>query len=59
MLAQKVSYTKGSHELMNIFLKGLNSAPDVVNWVVDKNSTNYYDLKDKAILVVKNWQLLC
>ena len=26
--------------------------------VVDKNPTNYYDLKAKAVLVVKNWQLL-
>jgi len=27
--------------------------------VIDKNPTNYYDLKAKAVLVVKNQQLLC
>jgi len=44
---------------MNFFLKGLNSAPDIMEQVIDKNPTNYYDLKAKAVLVVKNQQLLC
>ena len=38
---------------MNFFLKGLSNAPDIMERVVDKNPTNYYDLKAKAILVVK------
>jgi hypothetical protein len=44
---------------MNFFLKGLNSMPDIMEQVVDKNPTDYYNLKAKAILVVKNQQLLC
>jgi hypothetical protein len=57
-LARKAGYSIGSRESMNFFLKGLNSAPDIMERVVDKNLTNYYDLKAKAILVVKNRQLL-
>ena len=30
MLTQKVNYTIGSWELMNLFLKGLENAPDVL-----------------------------
>jgi len=53
-----VQYTIGSWELMNVFLKGLKTALDVVERVIDKSPTDYYDLKDKMILVVKNRQLL-
>jgi hypothetical protein len=59
MIARKVEYSIGSRETMNFFLKGLNSAPDIMEQVVDKNPTDYYDLKAKAVLVVKNRQLLC
>ncbi len=58
MLARKARYTIGSRELMDMFLKGLNTAPDIIERVIDKSPTDYYDLKDKTILVVKNWQLL-
>ncbi len=43
---------------MNAFLKGLKTAPDIVERVIDKSPMDYYDLKEKTILVVKNWQLL-
>jgi len=58
MLAQKARYTIGSRELMNVFLKGLKTAPDMVKRVIDKSPADYYDLKEKTILVVKNQQLL-
>jgi len=41
-----------------MFLKGLNNVPNVVKRVIDKNPTDYYDLKQKTIAVVKNQQLL-
>lgn len=59
MLPQKARYTIGSWELMNVFLKGLSTAQDVVKRVIDKSPIDYYNLKDKTILVVKNRQLLC
>jgi hypothetical protein len=43
---------------MNYFLKGLNSAPDVVEKVVEKFPMDYQDLKDKAVMVVKAKQLI-
>ena len=43
---------------MNFFLKGLNNAPDIVDQIIDKSPTDYYDLKAKTIMVVKNGQLL-
>ena len=43
---------------MNVFLKGLASAPDIIKCIIDKSLMDYYDLKDKTILVVKNRQLL-
>jgi hypothetical protein len=33
-------------------------APDVMEQVIEKTPTNYQDLKDKAIAVVKAQQLL-
>jgi len=53
-----VKYTIGSRELMNVFLKGLHTAPDIVERVIDKSLVNYYNLKEKMITVVKNRQLL-
>ena len=58
MLAQKAGYTIGSCELMTLFMRGLGGAPDVVEQVIDKSPDNYFDLKTKAITVVKNRQLL-
>ncbi len=43
---------------MNMFLKGLNNVPNIIKRVINKNPTNYYDLKQKTIAVVKNQQLL-
>ena len=43
---------------MNVFLKGLKTAQDIVERVIDKSLMDYYDLKEKIILVVKNQQLL-
>jgi Zinc knuckle len=57
-LVRKAGYTVGSRESMNYFLKGLNSAPDVVEKVVEKFPTDYQDLKDKAVLAVKAKQLI-
>src|SRR6266853_1222037 len=58
MLARKARYTIGSRELMNMFLKGLYTFPHIVERIIDKSPQDYYDLKDKMILVVKNQQLL-
>ena len=41
-LAGKVGYSIGSREMMNFFLKGLNSTLDIMERVIDKNPTNYY-----------------
>src|SRR6266851_1167000 len=43
---------------MNMFLKGLHTFPHIVERIINKSLTDYYDLKDKTILVVKNQQLL-
>ena len=43
---------------MNYFLKGLKTTPDVEERVVDKHPVDYYDLKEKTIMVVKARQLL-
>jgi hypothetical protein len=43
----------GSRESMNYFLKGLKMAPNVMEQVVKKFPSDYQDLKDKAIAVVK------
>jgi len=58
MLARKARYTIGSRELMNMFLKGLHNFPHIVEWIIDKSPTDYYNLKEKTITVVKNQQLL-
>ena len=58
MLSRKVKYTIGSRELMNMFLKGLHNYPHIVERVINKSLTDYYDLKEKTIMVVKNQQLL-
>ncbi len=58
MLAQKARYTIGSRELMNMFLKGLNNVPNIIERVINKTPTNYYNLKQKTIAMVKNQQLL-
>jgi len=58
MLARKARYTISSQELMNMFLKGLHNFPHIVERVIDKSPTDYYDLKEKTITVVKNQQLL-
>jgi len=57
-LARKAQYTIGSRETANLFLKGFANAPDIAERIIDKSPTDYYDLKDKAIQVVKNRQLL-
>ena len=43
---------------MNMFLKGLHTFPHIVERIIDKSPLDYYDLKNKTILVVKNQQLL-
>ncbi len=58
MLARKARYTIGSWELMNMFLKGLHTFPHIIKRIIDKSPSNYYNLKEKTILVVKNQQLL-
>ncbi len=44
---------------MNMFLKGLHNFPHIVERIINKSPTDYYDLKEKTIMVVKNQQLLC
>ncbi len=43
---------------MNMFLKGLHNFPHIIERIIDKSPTDYYDLKEKTIVVVKNQQLL-
>jgi hypothetical protein len=57
-LVRKAGYTVGSRESMNYFIKGLQSAPDVAEKVVERFPVDYQDLKDKTILVVKARQLI-
>jgi hypothetical protein len=57
-LVRKAGYTVGSRESINYFIKGLQTALDVAEKVVEKFSVNYQDLKDKTILVVKARQLI-
>jgi len=53
-LATLAGYTIGSAETINLFLKGLTSAPNVFNKVMDHPAPdNYQDLRDKVISVVK------
>ncbi len=59
MLSRKAKYTIGSRELMNMFLKGFHNFPHIVERIIDKSPTDYFNLKEKAIMVVKNQQLLC
>jgi hypothetical protein len=40
-LVRKAGYIVGSRESMNYFLKGLNSAPDVVEKVVERFLIDY------------------
>jgi len=41
-----------------MYLKGLHNFPNIVERVINKSLTDYYDLKEKTIAVVKNQQLL-
>jgi hypothetical protein len=43
---------------MNYFIKGLQTALDVAEKVVEKFPVDYQDLKDKTIIVVKARQLI-
>ncbi len=58
-LTTLAGYTIGSAETINLFLKGLTSAPDVFDKVMDYPApTTYHDLRTKAISVVKAQQLV-
>ncbi len=53
-LATLAGYTIGSTETINLFLKGLTSAPDVFDKVMDyPTPNNYQELRDKVISMVK------
>ncbi len=58
-LAMLAGYTIGSTETVNLFLKGLTTAPDVFKKVIDYPiSNNYNNLRDKAISIIKARQLI-
>ena len=58
-LAMLARYTIGSTETINLFLKGLTTSADIFEKVMDHPTlNNYYDLKNKAISVVKARQLV-
>jgi len=57
-LARKAGYTVGNDETVSLFLRGLRSSPDVFERVIDKDPQNYFQLKDAAISITKNRQLL-
>ncbi len=53
-LTTLAGYTIRSAETINLFLKGLMSAPNVFNKAMDHPTpNNYHNLRDKAISVVK------
>jgi len=58
-LATLAGYTIGSIEMINLFLKGLTTSSDVFEKVMDHLMlNNYYDLRDKAISIIKARQLV-
>ncbi len=58
-LATLVGYTIGSAETINLFLKGLTTSADVFEKVMDHPTpNNYYNLKNKAISIIKSRQLV-
>jgi len=58
-LTTLAGYMIGSAETINLFLKGLMSAPNVFDKVMDyPTPNNYHELRDKAISVVKARQLV-
>jgi len=58
-LATLAGYTVGSAETINLFLKGLMTSADVFEKVMDHPTpSNYYNLKNKAISIMKSRQLV-
>ncbi len=58
-LATLAGYTVGSTETINLFLKGLTSALDIFEKVMDHPTpNNYHNLRNKVISVVKARQLV-
>jgi len=58
-LAMLTGYTIGSAETINLFLKGLTTSADMFEKVMDHPvPNNYYNLKNKAISVMKARQLV-
>jgi len=58
-LATLAGYTVGSAETVNLFLKGLTSAPDIFEKVMDHPApNNYHDLREKGISIMKARQLV-
>jgi len=58
-LTTLLGYTIGSAETINLFLKGLTSAPDIFDKVMDYPApNNYHKLRNKAISMVKARQLV-
>jgi len=58
-LATLVGYTIGSAETINLFLKGLTTSANVFEKVMDHPTpNNYYNLKNKAISIIKSRQLV-
>jgi len=52
-------YTIGSTEMINLFLKGLTTSTDMFEKVMDHPTpNNYYNLKNKAVSIVKARQLV-
>jgi len=53
-LTTLAGYTIGSTETINLFLKGLTSAPDMFDKVMDHPAlNNYHNLRNKMISMVK------
>ncbi len=58
-LAMLVGYTMGSAETINLFLKGLTTLANIFEKVIDHLTlNNYYNLRDKAISIIKARQLV-
>ena len=52
-------YTVGNEETVNLFLKGFDNAPDVLNLILSPPLvTTYYEIKERAISATRSRQLV-
>ena len=58
-LASMAGYTVGNEETVNLFLKGFENAPDVLNHILSPPLVHtYYEIKERAIAATRSRQLV-